>query len=268
MQKPYQNTGFWAVILGGSSGMGLASAKQLASSGMNLCLVFRERRSRLRLLEAELEEMKAAGAKVLTFNLDVSKEENVQHILNELKVEMSPDDSVRLLLHSVARGNLKPMVSTLDGESVLTNQDMELTIDAMALNWYRWTKAILNAKIFATDARLLAFTSEGSKMAWKSYGAVSVAKAALEAIARSMAAEFASLGIRCNVLQPGVTDTPSLRMIPGNDKLIEKSIQRNPFKRLTTPVDVARVVDLMCREESAWINGAVIPVDGGESISG
>lgn len=268
MQKPYYNTGFWAIILGGSSGMGLASAKQLAASGMNLCLVYRERRAKLKSLSAEIEEMQKSGVKVLANNLDVSKEENVHQILNELKAEMTSGDTVRLLLHSVARGNLKPMYSNSAQQPELSNEDLELTIDSMALNWYRWAKAIIQQKLFAHDARLLAFTSEGSRMAWKSYGAVSAAKATLESLARSMAVEFAPLGIRCNVLQPGVTDTPSLRMIPGSSELVEQSIRRNPFKRLTIPADVARVVDLMCRDESAWINGAIVPVDGGENISG
>jgi len=56
-------------------------------------------------------------------------------------------------------------------------------------------------------------------------------------------------------------------MIPGSEEMKKMAAQRNPFKRLTAPEDVARVVDLMCRDEAAWINGAIIPVDGGESIS-
>lgn len=266
MQKQYSGSGFWAVILGGSSGMGLASARQLAKSGMNLCLVFRERRTQVRELEPVLEEMRDEGIKVMAFNQDAGKPEVMESIIAELRQAMETGESVRLLLHSIAKGNLKTMVGE-DSNNVLSTQDFELTIDAMALNWYRWTRALIDAELFASDARLLAFTSEGSRRAWKGYGAVATAKAALEALARNMALEFASVGMRCNILQPGITDTPSMRMIPGSDEMIESATKRNPFQRLTTPEDVARVVELMCREESAWINGAIIPVDGGESIS-
>ena len=56
-------------------------------------------------------------------------------------------------------------------------------------------------------------------------------------------------------------------MIPGNEKLKEYAIKRNPFKRLTTPEDVANVVYLLCKEESKWITGITLPVNGGEHLS-
>ena len=56
-------------------------------------------------------------------------------------------------------------------------------------------------------------------------------------------------------------------MIPGSEKIKENAKQRNPFKRLTMPEDVANVVSLLCSDEAAWINGCTIPVDGGEHLS-
>jgi enoyl-[acyl-carrier-protein] reductase (NADH) len=99
------------------------------------------------------------------------------------------------------------------------------------------------------------------------YAAVSVAKAALEAIARSIALEYGSSGITANCIQAGVTDTLSLRRIPGVETLLERSLERNPTNRLTTPQDVANVVYLLCRPESQFINGTIIKVDGGESLT-
>jgi len=55
-------------------------------------------------------------------------------------------------------------------------------------------------------------------------------------------------------------------MIPGSDEIKKITQNRNPFGRLTTPQDVANVVSLLCRPEAAWINGCVIPVDGGEHL--
>lgn len=266
MQRPYLGTGFWAVILGGSGGIGWAVARQLAASGMHLCLVYRERRAQAREFESNVEQLRSSGVSILTFNEDAGNPDTMQKVIDELKQQLSPGDKIRLLLHSVAKGNLKSM-NPSDDHHALSTQDFQLTLDAMALSWYRWTQEIIQQKIFAPDARLLALTSEGSRIAWPGYGAVATVKAALEAMARNMAVEFAPLGIRCNVLQPGVTDTVSMRMIPGSEEMKKMAAQRNPFKRLTAPEDVARVVDLMCRDEAAWINGAIIPVDGGESIS-
>ena len=137
----------------------------------------------------------------------------------------------------------------------------------MAFSLYDWTKAIFDANLFADEARIVSFTSEGNTKAWQNYAAVSAAKTALEAITRNIALEFAPYGIKANCIQAGVTDTASLRAIPGSEKIKEQTLKRNPFKRLTTPEDVANVVYLLCKEEAKWINGCVIPVDGGEHIS-
>ena len=56
-------------------------------------------------------------------------------------------------------------------------------------------------------------------------------------------------------------------MIPGNEKIKKHTLIRNPFQRLTTPKDVANVVYLLSKDEASWINGSIIPVDGGEHIS-
>ena len=131
-----------------------------------------------------------------------------------------------------------------------------------------WAQTLLERGLFADDARVFGLTSEGNEIAWKGYAAVAAAKVALESIARSMAVEFAPFGIRSNVIQAGVTDTPALQAIPGNAQLKAQARQRNPFGRLTTPRDVANVIYLLSTAEASWINGEVIRVDGGEHISG
>ncbi len=148
--------------------------------------------------------------------------------------------------------------------SSLTLLDFELTTQAMALSLYDWFKSIFDEQMFAEDSRIISFTSEGGRKAMKNYAAVSAAKAGLEAITRNIALEFAPFGIRANCIQAGVTDTMSLRMIPGSEEIKKYAVRRNPFKRLTMAADVANAVYLLCKKEAAWINGCVLPVDGGE----
>ena len=137
----------------------------------------------------------------------------------------------------------------------------------MAFSLFDWTKALFDVDLFAEDSRIISFTSEGNSKPWPNYAAVSAAKTALEAITRNIALEFAPFGIKANCIQAGVTDTASLRAIPGSEKIKEHTLIRNPFKRLTTPEDVADVVYLLCKDEAKWINGCIIPVDGGERLS-
>lgn len=256
----------WAVVLGGSSGLGLATAKKLAKHGYHICIVHRNRKSDLGAVEEQFLSVKSLGVKLMHFNVDACLAEKRNSIIETLKETIGKEASIRVLVHSLAKGNLKPMVAT-DEKPVLKSDDFLLTINAMAISLYDWTKAIFDAGLFAKDSRIISFTSEGNSKAWQNYAAVSAAKTSLEAISRNIALEFAPYGIRCNCIQAGVTDTNSLRMIPGSDQIIKHSIRRNPFGRLTTPEDVANVVYLLSKDEAAWITGSIIPVDGGEHIS-
>lgn len=263
--REFKDKNYWAIILGGSSGLGLATAKKLAKHGINICIVHRNSRAQEEQINNEFEIIRNEGVQFKAFNVDAFKSEKRDLVINELKLLFGEQGKVRTLIHSVAKGNLKPMVS--EDITTLKNDDFALTINAMAISLYDWTKALFDANLFTEDSRIISFTSEGNSKAWQNYAAVSAAKVTLEAITRNIALEFASYGIKANCLQAGVTDTSSLRMIPGSDKIIEHTLKRNPNKRLTLPEDVANAVYLLCKDEAAWITGTIIPVDGGEHLS-
>ena len=265
MVRRFENTNYWAVILGGSSGLGLASAKKLASEGMNICIIHRNSRAEMEVINKEFLFFEDQNIQYLTLNKDILNTIIQEDIISELKNTLGENGKIRCLLHSIAKGNLKPMIGSKN-ESLSTD-DFSITLQAMATSLYDWTKLLFNENLFAEDARILAFTSEGSSKPINNYGAVSAAKAALEAISRNIALEFAPFGLRSNCIQAGVTDTRSLQMIPGSEEIKEYTKKRNPFKRLTTPEDVANVVSLLCQDEASWINGCLIPVDGGEHLS-
>lgn len=264
MVNEFRKNNYWTLILGGSQGLGLATARKLARHGMNLCIVHRTRKTDLADVEQAFARIEQEGVLLKHYNVDATNTEKRQQVISELQAVLKPAGKIRALVYSIAKGNLKPMVAS--GHPELKHDDFQLTIDAMAISLYDWVKELLAASLFAADARVISFTSEGSTKAWRNYAAVSMAKAALEALTRSMALELAPFGIRSNCILAGVTDTASLRMIPGSGELLAHSLKRNPFARLTTPDDVANVVYLLCKDEAAWINGAVIPVNGGEHL--
>ena len=265
MVKEFENKNYWALILGGSSGLGLATAKKLAKHGMNICIVHRNSRFQEVEITSEFNKIKAEGVGFLAFNMDAINAEKRLEFISTLKEYLGEEGNIRTLVHSIAKGNLKPMLN--NESATLKNDDFNLTINAMAISLYDWTQAIFEANLFSKDARIISFTSEGNTKAWKHYAAVSAAKVTLEAITRNIALEFAPHGIRANCIQAGVTDTASLRLISGNEKMKEHTVLRNPFKRLTMPEDIANVVYLLSKDEASWINGTIIKVDGGESLS-
>lgn len=262
--KEFKDKDLWALVLGGSTGLGLATANKLALHGMNLIIIHRNSRSQMEVIEQDFQKIRALGVEVLGFNQDAFKTEKREDMLVSIKDTLGNSGRIKTLIHSVAKGNLKPMTAKEGSE--LKPDDFELTIKAMGISLYTWTKAVFKRNMFDTDARIISFTSEGNSKAWANYAAVSAAKVTLEAITRNIALEFAPYGIKANCIQAGVTNTASLRMIPGSQDIIVHSLERNPNKRLTTPQDVANVVYLLCKEEASWITGTVIPVDGGEHL--
>jgi enoyl-[acyl-carrier protein] reductase I len=259
MVKDFENK--YALILGGSSGLGYASALKLAQHGMNLIIFYRAARMQKEEIESRFELLRSYDIELLSINSDATREDQLDEQLGKIKAFLK-GQKLYLLLHSISKGNLKP----LTGEQPLTSFDFQQTIHSMGISLYSWTQAILKAQLFAFPAKILSFTSEGGIKPMESYAAVSAAKATLEAITRSMAIEYAPYKITANCIQAGVTDTFSLSKIPMYKELKSASLKRNPHQQLTTPQRVANVVYLMSREEASWITGTIIKVDGGESL--
>jgi enoyl-[acyl-carrier-protein] reductase (NADH) len=134
----------------------------------------------------------------------------------------------------------------------------------MAHSLVYWVRDIFDAGLLGHGSRLYAMTSEGAILAVPTYGAVSTAKAALEAHIRQLALELMPYGITVNGIRAGVTDTPALRRIPQFDQLIKAAVQRNPGGRMTRPEDVADALVVLATPNTHWMTGNIIGVDGGE----
>jgi len=260
-QLPF--SGLWAVILGGSSGFGLAAVEKLAANGMNIAVLYREPSAQAKKANETFTGLAIQnGVKILSYNLNVLDSASRESFVKEFN---TPDKTgkVKLLLHSVARGNLKPLIADGD-QSLLTVEDIQMTTYAMSNSLLDWTRDILATKLFHEDGRIIGLTSEGANKHWDAYAAVAIAKASLQSLTTYMAVEFAPYGLKTNLIQAGITNTAALQKIPGSDKLVEIAQTRNPLKRMTVPQDVANVIYLLCTDEAAWINGSLIHVDGGE----
>ena len=264
VNKKKQFSGLWGIILGGSSGFGFAAIKKLAHHGMNIAVLYRETGAADKTLREYLGELaEKSEVSILPFNSNALDEKERTMFIQQFTSSVDKKKCVRLLLHSIARGNLKPLAGEESAE-ILSAEDIQYTTYAMSTSLLDWTRSLLNEDLFCKDAGIIGLTSEGAHRYWDSYTAVSIAKASLESLSTYMAVEFSRYGLRTNLIQAGITATPSLKRIPKSENLIELATKRNPMGRITLPEDVANVIYLLCTDEASWINGSLIHVDGGE----
>lgn len=255
--------GKWALVLGASSGFGEAACKRFAEAGLNIFGVHLDRKATQANAERIQSEIQALGRKAVFFNMNAADEEKRNEVLAQMR-ELAPG-KVHVLLHSLAFGALKPFVAD-NAADALSKAQIEMTLDVMASSLVYWAQDLARQKLFAKGGRVYAMTSAGSSRVWKSYGAVSAAKAALESYIRQLALELAPIGVTANAILAGVTDTPALRKIPGNDAMIDTATKRNPFGRLTTPDDVAQTLVALSLPHCNFVTGNTLRVDGGENI--
>lgn len=265
----------WALILGASSGFGEATAVALAEDGYNIAGVHLDRRQAQPHLDELAARIRGMGREIHLFNINAADDAQRASVLESLRSAFEERRSagreayVRVLLHSLAFGTLKPFLSD-DPANAISRRNMEMTLDVMAHSLVYWAQDLWRGGYLGDGSKVYAMTSEGSTRVVASYGAVSAAKCALESHCRQLSMEFARLGsgVTVNAVRAGVTMTPALMQIPERDALIEHATKRNPNGRMTTVDDVARAIVTLARDGTHWITGNVLGIDGGELIAG
>lgn len=253
-----------ALILGASSGFGEAAARAFAEAGYDIYGVHLDRRAALEGVEQIKASIEEAGSRAVFYNVNAAAAEKRDAVLEDMAERAAPG-SVRVLIHSLAFGTLRPF---LGEDRSITPDQMNMTLDVMAHTLVYWTQGLIDRGLMGARGRIYAMTSSGGDRVIPTYGAVSAAKASLESHCRQLALELAPRGITVNAIRAGVTDTPALRKIPGAEHMLEVAAGQNPHGRLTTPEDVARCMVALAAPETAWMTGNTIRVDGGEDFVG
>ncbi len=260
----------WALILGASSGFGEATSLALAEAGMSIVGVHLDRKATLPNAARIAGEVRRHGREALFFNVNAADPDRRTEVLDAVQKHLDArgeSGRLRVLLHSLAFGTLKPFIAEPIKEAVSKDQ-MDMTLDVMAHTLVYWTQDVVIRGLMGEGGRVFAMTSGGGTRVLPNYGPVSGAKAALESHVRQLAMELAPRGITVNAVRAGVTDTPALQKIPGSEKIKAAALARNPFGRLTTTGDVARAIVAFSHSSTYWMTGNVLGVDGGEDVIG
>ncbi|NMM49055.1 SDR family NAD(P)-dependent oxidoreductase [Marinigracilibium pacificum] len=219
-------------IIGGSSGIGLATVKLLAERGHEILVFSRH-------FEESIE--------------------NVRHVkLDVLSDDITPElfpEKLDGLAYCPGSINLKPFQS-------LKADDFQSDIEINVLGAIKVLGTAMKSLKKGNDPSVVLFSTVAVQTGMPYHTSVAASKGAIEGITRSLAAEWAPK-VRVNAVAPSLTDTPMASQLLSDERKRELGAKRHPLKRVGTPNDIAKAVTYLLSEDSSWITGQIFKIDGG-----
>ncbi|WP_062050834.1 elongation factor P 5-aminopentanone reductase [Bacillus sp. JCM 19034] len=235
------------LITGASGGIGSEIAKELASPKSSLFLQYFQGEQKIKEIKRICEEK---GANVKTIRADLSVSDGAQQLINSLDIVI---DGFQTIIHNAGMSQFQLFTETAD-------HDMEALINIHLLNPMKVTRALLPSMIQAKKGNIIMISS-----IWGQTGAAcevtySAAKGGMNSFVKALAKEVAPSGIQVNGVAPGAIETTMLKD-QGNEHL-DQLIEEIPANRLGTPKDISQLVAFLHSNQSNYINGQIISVNG------
>ena len=237
-----------ALITGATRGIGKQIALELASQGYNIALNYRKQNEELEALKKEIESQ---NVKCLTVYGDVSNYEDVEKFIKEIIKEFGKID---VLVNNA--GITKDMLLMR-----MKKEDFEQVIDTNLVGTFNVTKNVVPYMMKARSGRIINISSIVGISGNAGQTNYSASKAGIIGFTKSLAKEIASRNILVNSVAPGFIETNMTDVLKDD---VKQEIAKNiPLKRMGTAQDVANVVKFLASDDSSYITGQVINVDGG-----
>jgi 3-oxoacyl-[acyl-carrier protein] reductase len=234
-----------ALVTGGSRGIGRAICIELAKSGAHVLVNYRSNKEAA---EETLESIQQAGGMGETICFDVADQEATEQ---NLKTLLTRHDAIDILVNNAGE--------TADSLFALMSfEEWTKVLNTSLQGFYNVTKPVLMKMVNRKRGCIVTVSSVSARLGQRGQTNYSAAKAGLEGACRSLASEVARLGIRVNVVAPGLIETEMLQAVPKD--MIKQII---PMGRVGLPEEVAKVVRFLCSEDASYITGQVISVNGG-----
>jgi 3-oxoacyl-[acyl-carrier protein] reductase len=236
-----------ALVTGASRGLGKAIALALAQEGASIAAIARSEDA----LKETLEAVRALGVAAEPFALDVSKEADVDAAIEKIAARFSCID-VLVNNAGVTRDGLLMRMKTDDWDAVI-NTNLK--------GAFHLTKPVARLMVKQRSGRIINISSVIGLMGNAGQANYAASKAGLIGFSKSVAREFASRNITCNVVCPGFIETDMTKGL--SDDLRTKLLEKIPLARLGQPEDVAGVVAFLASPAANYITGQILTVDGG-----
>jgi len=234
-----------AVVTGGSRGIGRAIAVELAAHGYQIVITYKTNDEAA---EETLKLIREAGGSGEAVKFDVGNAAEAEGAINDLLGRL---ERIDVLVNNAG--------VTADGLFLMMpRRDWNAVIDTTLHGFYNVTKPVLRKMLRRKSGSIVSLSSVSALVGNRGQANYAAAKAGLIAASRVLSSEVARLGIRVNVVAPGLVDTEMIRDAP-----LENIKQMIPMGRIGRPEEVAKVVRFLCSDDASYITGQVISGNGG-----
>ena len=234
-----------ALVTGGSRGIGRAIAVELSEAGYKVIITYK---SNDPAADETLEIIRSKGGSGEKVRFDVADSKEAMKHMDEIILQYK---DIRVLVNNAG--------ITADGLFIMmSEEDWDRVIQTTLKGFYNVTKPVIKRMVRNHRGSVVSISSVAALIGNRGQANYAAAKSGLIAASRSLASEVARLGVRVNVVAPGLIDTEMIQGAP-----VDKIKEIIPMARIGKPEEVAKVVRFLCSDDASYITGQVISVNGG-----
>jgi NAD(P)-dependent dehydrogenase (short-subunit alcohol dehydrogenase family) len=242
-----------AVVTGGNAGIGEAIAKRFADEGASVVITGRRQQE----LDQVVNVIRLHKGTVLGVAGSVADEAHVQDIIRRT---LDSFGKIDVLVNNAGIGAFGKRTHETDDATWANVMDVNVT------GVFRMTRAVLPQMQKQGRGTIINISSVASLVGLSGLAAYTASKGALDAFTRAVAVEYAQEGIRCNVVNPGLIDTPMAASLMANPDMLQSILAQYAIRRPGKPEEVANLILYLASDESAWVTGTTFPIDGGMTV--
>lgn len=240
-----------AIVTGGSSGLGYATAQQLIADGMTVIITGRD--------GAKLQAAKATlGVQCIARQIDTSDFEVLPGFVNEI---VSSYGRIDVLVNNAGINMKKPVTE-------VTNDDFQKILDVNLVGVFALSREVIRVmNVQESKGVIINISSMAAQYGLPYVIAYSASKTAIDGMTRALAVELGPIGIRVNAVAPGFIHTPmTAKALDSDPARKAKVMGRTPMGKMGEPEDIANAISFLVSDRAKFIHGVVLAVDGGNSI--
>lgn len=239
-----------ALISGGGVGIGESIARLFAKAGAAVGITGR----RKEVIEGVAADITREGGKALAIQGSVVDETHARSAVTQLVQKFG---TLNILINNAGIGAFGKRIHELDDET--WNEVMATNLTGV----FRLTRAAVPEMLKVGGGAIVNISSIAAHVGIPMLPAYATSKGGLNALTRCVAIDYAKDGIRCNAVSPGLVDTPMATDLIKDPERLSQVMAVYPMGRPGTPEEIAKLVLFLASDDSAWITGAVYPIDGG-----